>query len=281
MVFKDNPTRKDQLFHFGKALYIEKIMRILILLLIHLSLCVGTIKSWAQVQDSLIVKPKEILYDKSIDLKVPHFNEQTLSKFKTNKAFDYSEAADNPNWWTSFKKWLWEIWIGFWKWLVGDYQANGFVAFLVHVLPYLIITGILIFIIWLFYKFNPGITLFGQKAKPEVFFSEEEEIIRSKNISELMENALANNNFRMAIRYYYLLILQQLTESSLIDYQFDKTNSEYFTEIKSEKIKSGFLKTTDLYDHVWYGNFEVTETDFLKARPVFNSLREQIVKVSG
>lgn len=225
--------------------------------------------------DQTADREREIIYDQTNNLQIPQFDQQTLDTFKQQRAFDYSEKHQE-NWWTTFKNWLWELWLKFWHWLVGDYQANGFIAFLVHALPYLIVIGILIFISWLFYKLNPGATFFRSKEKPELFFSEEEEIIRNKDISQLMEQALADKEYRLAVRYYYLLILQKLTEAEIISYESDKTNSEYISEITSEALKSGFTKATNLYDHVWYGNFEVTEADFMKARPVFSSLKNQI-----
>lgn len=233
-------------------------------------------EGFAGIQDSLIHTSKEIIYDTSKNMEVPELNKKTLESFKNDSAFDYSEQIAKENWWTTFKNWLWELWLKVWKWLVGDYEANGIVAFLVHTLPYIIIGAILSFIVWLFFKLNPGATLFGSQKKPEIYFSEEEEIIRSKDISELMEKALGAKDYRLAIRYYYLLILQKLTQSEIISYASDKTNSQYISEINSESIKLGFQKATNLYDHVWYGNFEVTESDFSKAQPTFTSLKNKI-----
>ncbi len=231
------------------------------------------------LQDSIAPKQeKEIKYDQSENLNPPNFNQEKIRNYKSEKAFDYSEKPVEENWWTQFKNWIWGLWLKFWHWLVGDFEAGGFISFLVHVLPYLFIFGILAFVIWLLYKLNPGATFFKSKEKPGVFFSEEEEIIKSKNIKKLIEKALANKDYRLAVRYYYLFILKKLTDAELINYEFDKTNSEYFAEIASEKINSGFRKVTTLYDYIWYGSFAVTEEDFLKAQKTFVSLENQIPK---
>ena len=251
-------------------------MRIVIIFFASLFLGLFPLEGFAAVQNSLPDTIKEINYDTSKNLKVPELNKKILENFKNDSSFDYSEAVQQDNWWTTFKNWLWELWLKVWYWLVGDYEANGIVAFLVHTLPYVIIGTILFFIVWLFYKLNPGATLFGSQKKPEIYFSEEEEIIRSKDISELMEKSLAAKDYRLAIRYYYLLILQKLTQAEIISYASDKTNSQYISEINSEAIKSGFQKATNLYDHVWYGSFEVTESDFSKAQPTFILLQSKI-----
>ena len=135
------------------------------------------------LQDTVPPKvEKKIQYDKTENLNPPIFSKETIENYKKEKAFDYSEKPVTENWWTQFKNWLWELWLNLWHWLVGDFEGGGFISFLVHMLPYLIIFLILVFLIWLFYKLNPGATFFKSKEKPDVFFSEEEEIIKSKNI---------------------------------------------------------------------------------------------------
>ena len=230
-------------------------------------------------QDSILAgTEKEIKYDQTENLNPPVFNKQIIEAFKKEEAFNYSEKPVEENWWAQFKNWLWELWLDFWYWLVGDFEAGGFISFLVHVLPYFIVFAIVAFLVWLFYKLNPGASFFKSKEKPGVFFSEEEEIIKSKNIKKLIEKALANKDYRLAVRYYYLLILKKLTDAEIINYEFDKTNSEYFAEITSETINNGFRKVTTLYDYIWYGSFAVTEEDFLKAQKTFKLLENQIPK---
>lgn len=242
-----------------------------------LLVCFAQFKVFAQ--DSIVEQPKkEILYDTSENLNQPNFSKEIIGEYKKDSAFDYTEKPVSENWWSQFTNWIWELWVKFWQWLAGDFEAGGFISFLVHVLPYVFLIAIIAFVIWLFYKLNPGATFFKSKEKPGVFFSEEEEIIKSKNIKKLIEKALANNDYRLAVRYYYLLILKKLTDAELINYEFDKTNSEYFTEISSDKLNSGFRKVTTLYDYIWYGSFAVTETDYRKAEHTFTALENQIPK---
>ncbi len=151
-------------------------------------------------------------------------------------------------------------------------------VFLVKIIPYLIILGLIVFVIWLFFKLNIGAKLFKSKPQPEVFYTDEEEIIKSKNIPELIEKAILEKDFRLAVRYYYLLLLKKLSESEVIAYEFDKTNSDYIKEITQETICVHFIKATTVYDYIWYGNFEVSETDFKKAQNIFNTLENQIPK---
>ena len=230
----------------------------------------------ASVQDSLPQK-REINYDNTEGLQIPQFDQETLERLKDDPSFDYSEMV-GKNWWTQFKAWLGNHWSNFWRWLLGNYEANPVLALLLRLLPYLIIVGIVAFVAWLFYRLDVGASLFGTRKTPEIFFSEEEEIIKNRNISELIEEALERQDFRLAVRYSYLLILQKLTEANVIDYSPDKTNSDYAAEIQSETLRTAFLMATNLYNHVWYGNFEMTAADFAKTKPIFSALNSKIPK---
>src|SRR5690554_4193145 len=179
----------------------------ILIFLLYLSMATLPVDGYAAVQDSLVPAAQKIKYDTAEDVSIPEFNEQTLQKFKDSQEFDYSQQPDGKNRWRKFKSWSMGLWLKLWDWLVGDYQAGGFIAFLARALPYLIIMAIVVFVGWLFYRLNPGAHFFRSKADPEIFFSEEEEIIRTRNIPELIERALTKREYRMALRYYYLLIL--------------------------------------------------------------------------
>ena len=229
----------------------------------------------AQDQTGETIKPV-VVYDDDSQVEPLDLDESKIDEFKNDDEFNYQEIEAVDTVWNKFLRWLGEMWDSFWRWLLGDYEPGGFIAFIIQLLPYLIVAGIVFFVIWLFYKLNPGARFLKSKEKPEVFFTEEEEIIRSRNIQELIQKALEEKNYRLAIRYYYLLVLKKLTKAEIITYEFDKTNSEYVSEISSETISGQFSKVTILYDYIWYGSFDVTETDFGIAQKTFKRLVQQI-----
>lgn len=244
------------------------------------------------IEDTLInSKEKRIQYD-SISRRTPlSLNQDTVEAYKKNPDFNYKPIEETDNWWKQFTnwvgeimasifKWLGNVWRSFWQWLLPNSQGSALWSFVIHVLPYLILALLIGFIVWLFYKLNPGAKIMQSKGKPDVFFTEEEKIIKTGDIQKLIDKALKNKNYRLAVRYYYLLILKRLTEADLIAYEFDKTNSDYFAEITSEELNLGFRKATNLYDYIWYGNFTVTETDFYKAQSIFTNLERNIPKTT-
>ncbi|MFT4697761.1 MAG: hypothetical protein ACI9SJ_000891 [Flavobacteriaceae bacterium] len=232
-------------------------------------------------QDSISAQKKEVRYDSDGKVNPIEFNTTEIESYKKDSAFDYTEKVVEENWWTSFTKWVKDVWNRFWHWVFGDYEDNGIIAFFIGILPYLIIIGLIFFIAWLFYKLNPGARLLKSKEAPEMFFTEEEEIIKSKDIQVLINKALDKKDFRLAVRYYYLLLLKNLTDVNLIEYEFDKTNNDYLKEITSKAINQNFEKATLLYDYIWYGNFSVSENDFYKAQQVFKNIDLQIKETHG
>ena len=88
----------------------------------------------------------------------------------------------------------------------------------------------------------------------------------------MIQAALNEQNYRLAVRFYYLLVLQKLAQKDLIDWQVQKTNADYVYEIKDNTLRGNFSRLTRIYDFIWYGNFEVNANDFAKAEKEFKTI---------
>lgn len=195
-----------------------------------------------------------------------------IKDLKKDSDFNYVEIVEEVTWWQKIKRWLNTKWIQFMNWLFGDYEGNAILLFLVNYLPYLILVGIVGFIVWLFIKLNIGNRFLKSPDSGEVLMSEDEDIIKRQHIPSLIEDALNNKQYRLAIRYHYLFVLKQLTDAEQIDYKFDKTNTDYLNEITNKNLKNGFTNITRIYDFIWYGNFSITQKDYVKAKAQFNEI---------
>ncbi len=226
------------------------------------------------------VNPDSLQYDRQQHLQPVSFDAEDLIAYKIDKAFNYQEADTAISWWESFKNWLGQIWMSFWQWLFGDFQAGSFVAFLVTYLPYLILLTIVSFAIYLFVKANPGKEFLESREKGKTFLSEEEKIIEKDDINSLINKALAKKNYRLAVRYYYLLILKKLKENKYIDYQYQKTNTDYLAEIQSKNLQQQFYSITHLYEYIWYGDFTVNHNQYKMAEVDFKKIEATLNKTS-
>jgi len=247
-------------------------MKLSLVLFIFMAFCSKTISA----QDSLSIDGNHLQYDKTTNLNPIEFNADKIAELKTDPSFDYLNKVENDSWWTKFKRWINLQYQQFIDWLFGDYQAYEFVAIFLKILPYLLLAGFIALVVWLFIKLNPGRSFLKEQQAPHVFLNEEENIVQSENIGELIASAVKDGDFRLAIRYYYLQLLRQLNQKELIKYEFQKTNSEYLSEINSENLKLQLKKAMRLYDFIWYGNFSLSEPDFHLAQRNFQNLETSI-----
>ncbi|MDT0557240.1 DUF4129 domain-containing protein [Ichthyenterobacterium sp. W332] len=103
-----------------------------------------------------------------------------------------------------------------------------------------------------------------------------EENLKEINFENLIKDAINNKDYRLATRYLYLSSLKHLTNNNIIDWHYDKTNSDYITEIKDNSIKTLFKRISYIYDYVWYGEFPIDEAGFNTNSSDFKNLKKAV-----
>lgn len=244
-----------------------------VLLVIFLSI---SSTGFSQIEETVYIENDSIQYDLDNNREGISFDTNRIQEFKEDSDFDYTEYVPEENIWTKFKKWLEKVWLKFIHWLFGVEEVTGFWANVLTFLPYLIILGTLFLIIKLLMRVNPGKVLLEEQPPPQVILSEDEDIIQNKDISLLIQEAIQANNYRLATRYYYLLVLKRLSEKELIQWESQKTNSDYLKELSDQTIKDHFKGITKLYDFIWYGSFTIDENAYKKIEQQFISITNTI-----
>lgn len=204
------------------------------------------------------------------------FNEENIGKYKNSEAFDYRVVEHEPTWYERAYAWAMQKLGNFLRWIFGNETGSGILIFIAELLPYLIGAVILFLFIKFFLKVNVRNIVDSKKNSAVVNFKEEEELIKNSDLNELINKALSQNNFRLAIRYYYLKILQQLSKRQIIDWQGQKTNADYLGEIDNAVLKKKFSDITYLYDFIWYGEFPIDSDGYAKAEKQFDETLKHI-----
>ena len=122
---------------------------------------------------------------------------------------------------------------------------------------------------------NDGSSKLFSSRKNEKLNSNDEitaENIAHADIKTLITNAENTNDYRLAIRYYYLLVLKQLTLKNFIKYEDDKTNADYMNAIASQKFSKDFAYTSYIYSYTWYGEFALDMKQYELAKGSFVQL---------
>ena len=225
-------------------------------------------------KDSTIVS--ELVYDENSQISPLQFNEERIAELKTQDAFDYLDPSEKENWYTRFKKWLSAKINQFLSWLLDEYEPSDLAGTIVQILVYLLLFSLVAFIIWLFIRLAPSGFTGTKMEEPGIFLSEEEELIKNEDLDKLIKNAIAEENYRLAVRYRYLQQLRELDKKELINYEFQKTNYEYVQEIAQNELKALFNRISTIYEYIWYGNFMVTKTDYLLAEKDFSKIENRL-----
>ena len=181
---------------------------------------------------------EEVLYD-TTPIESTSLDENAIQEYKNDPDYNYIENEPEDNWLTRLKRKLSDIWNSFLQWLSGGKEATGILAFLLEILPYLLLIGLLSFLVWVFLKIDNARN-YSQTNRNKVFIGDDEEIIKNQDIQALIDQALKDKNYRLAVRYYYLFTLQKLSTKELIDWQVQKTNHEYLYEIENRDLRSQF-----------------------------------------
>lgn len=182
-----------------------------------------------------------------------------VDSLKKSKVFEY---ANDPEYWVKETK---TTKPGFWD-FVGKVLRNEVFRWFIYIL-------LGSFLLWAFYKIiiSNNLFLFYSKNKKLKDESVEEEIqLEEATLDERIAKLIAERNYRPAIRYLYIKVLQQLNEKGWITYHAQATNFDYIRQMSNNKLAPDFRFLTQVYEYVWYGEFDLTDEHFTIAHNRFN-----------
>ncbi len=113
---------------------------------------------------------------------------------------------------------------------------------------------------WFFEKKNKTVA---------VTLSNVEEHIHEANFEALLSEAEQQGDTRQSVRMLYLWVLRSYTDNNIIRWNPDKTNIDYFSEIKDKTLQEKFRYLSYLYNYIWYGGFSINDSEYRKAREIF------------
>ncbi|QTV05139.1 hypothetical protein [Faecalibacter bovis] len=94
------------------------------------------------------------------------------------------------------------------------------------------------------------------------------------DLVDLINKAKNDKDFRLAIRYYHYQNTQNLAQKEYLIWDPKKTNQQLIKQIKKEDIRNLFDNNTQIFNQVWFGNFELNEDNFTTFEANFNYLNK-------
>ena len=138
--------------------------------------------------------------------------------------------------------------------------------------------GILAFLIL---KFVGEGNIFGRQSRRvfaplvQIDLEHIEENLNTAELDPLIKQAIAQKQFALAIRLYYLATIKELNILGAIQWKKNKTNREYTREMRPHRLFEPFRETTSIFERVWYGDALVDEATFTLIQPAFQDLLKQ------
>ncbi|MFY0604608.1 MAG: hypothetical protein JXQ93_11750 [Flavobacteriaceae bacterium] len=239
--------------------------------IIYISLLFFSVNIYAQKKSLNITQDSTSVIQKNFDA-------NKIEEYKQLDDFRYETVKEEGNIFETFWNWIKRVIKRILSFFFDDIApAVGFLAFLLRIIPWLIAVVALYFIIKFLLKIDTKNIVKGKTSRATVKLSEDEELLLKQDLKILIKESIKAKNYRLAIRYYYLYSLQKLSDQEFIIWQLEKTNEDYIREIQSKAIKPDFVEATRLYDFVWYGNFNINESEFKQAEVLFNNLTKRII----
>lgn len=198
------------------------------------------------------------------------FPENFRSKYSGND-FDYTSVKPKESLWSRIKRNIERI---LEKIFGKSYfsKANSYTDVLIRLFSILII-GFLVYVLIRVFVDKNGNFFFSKRNTQLKINSEDiEENIHEINFPEIISKYELQKNFRTAIRYRFLYLLKKLSDKGLIEWNPEKTNSDYLQELQNKVNEEDFKKLNYIFENVWYGEYEINEQQYSNFKTEFEKV---------
>lgn len=194
-----------------------------------------------------------------------------LKEKYNSEEFIYEKNIEKSGWWNRFKEWFQDLFK-----ITNTAQSSNTMDWVLNIFYVLIFIAVVYFIAKAIIN-KEGTWVFGKSsAKNIIPVLDLESDIHETDFKKLIKESEKESNYRLAIRYYYLWLIKSLTSAEIIEYDVEKTNSDYHNEIASKEMQAEFSYTSYLYNYIWYGEFDVDQEQFEKAKSAFKQFLNSI-----
>lgn len=102
-----------------------------------------------------------------------------------------------------------------------------------------------------------------------------EEKMHELDLQGLLNEALAQKNFRIALRIRFLILIKYLNDKGEIHWTKEKTNWDYVRETKTRLTADAFKHAVIHFEKVWYGEYPLDEMEYHSSEALYSPLLKQ------
>lgn len=230
---------------------------------------VGVVLIWLPVFLAPLVLPAQRQSGLRVDTQsvyVRSFDAEALENYRNNPVFQYKQAAPKPNWFQRMLR-------SFLDWLDGRPKTTkvlgqGIFYGLMTVGLLFIVLGLLRIKISSFFAKGAANSAWG--------LSPGQDNIEEIDFEKLIRDALANGDYRKALRLLYLECLKVLSVKGWIVWKPNKTNTDYKNELKETLVATYFEKLSETYEYVWYGQFPLDSNQYQSFSAIYQEFQTAV-----
>lgn len=173
------------------------------------------------------------------------------------------------------------MWTGFWEKVMESFQdGNHDRGFNPWTILWILILVTIVVLVILKVTGTGVSTLFSGKSRDaeKTDATLEDVDIHAIDYEKQIADAITKNDYRLAVRLWFLRTLKTFSDKELLSWKIDKTNSDYFYELSNTGYQKEFGEVSNVYDYIWYGEFPVDQLSYSKAEEKFKDLFGKIKK---
>ncbi|MBK9248900.1 MAG: DUF4129 domain-containing protein [Ignavibacteria bacterium] len=205
---------------------------------------------------------KIIRYDTTTTINERRVSRTLLEEYYIDEEFNYDrEFIKQDSLWEMIKQKFWEIFESIFGNKDGDKIGDAITYILIAIA--IAIVNIILF------KSKLGGLFISSKKRASITFDAMDENIHELNFEDLLVVAEQNADYRRAVRLQYLWLLKRLADSNTIQWQINKTNRDYASEIHDKKLKRDFRQLSKIFEYAWYGDMTITAESYERTKALF------------
>lgn len=239
------------------------------------------VDEWSEVSEknnylylSQIMTLLERDYQTDNEIYSKNFAENFQNKYQSSD-FDYTANKPKKSYWQQLMDKL----DAFLDWLLGTSavkDVNKVTYWGFRILSVLVIGAVIYFIIRLFLMKDGNWVFSKSAANMGVQIGDLEENIHELDFPSLIAKYESENQYRVAVRYWFLYLLKTMVDKELIEWDPEKTNRDYVNLLQGKRYQKSFKKLAYVFDNVWYGKRELNTEKYEFHKKEFQSVIDSL-----
>ena len=222
-----------------------------------------------QVAFAVLPQDEVLVEERTEAFRLRRPDEEFLSRFRQDPAFDYTYRMNDDRWVESWNRWLRKhfSWLRFWS---GN---DRWIYVLLEIGALVVLFFLIYYLVRSKYR-HAG----GKHPDADRFFGLEPERVDEVSYPVLLERALSRRDYMLAVRIHFWYVLGLLEQKGMIRRDIYRSNAVYLQEISWKQLRERFRELVRIFDCVCYGDFQVDERLYESLREKFNDFQRMLAE---